>query len=173
VDIRPIVSEAQWIAKAHLLTTLAMANYRSPCSLVLPLDRLNLATAAHGSGKCNLDRALRLWAETAQGGVGTRWRATVVWRPRGARYPRIMVGRRPWSTSVSLTRGAGKCGQIQGAFSEKLGPASTAPVCIWSYLSPSADGCGGDFPPVSSLFHRNVLVYHGASRFYFARVSPP
>ncbi|MEO8672473.1 MAG: AAA family ATPase [Tahibacter sp.] len=52
-----------------MLTTLAIANYRSLRSLVLPLDRLNLITGANGSGKSNLYRALRLLAETAQGGV--------------------------------------------------------------------------------------------------------
>lgn len=52
-----------------MLTTLAIANYRSLRSLVLPLDRLNLVTGANGSGKSNLYRALRLLAETAQGGV--------------------------------------------------------------------------------------------------------
>nr|WP_186351495.1 AAA family ATPase [Pseudomonas chengduensis] len=49
--------------------TLAVANYRSINSLILPLGRLNLITGANGSGKSNLYRALRLLAETAQGGV--------------------------------------------------------------------------------------------------------
>ncbi|WP_369960259.1 AAA family ATPase [Pseudomonas benzenivorans] len=52
-----------------MLTTLAVANYRSINNLVLPLTRLNLITGANGSGKSNLYRALRLLAETAQGGV--------------------------------------------------------------------------------------------------------
>lgn len=52
-----------------MLTTLAIANYRSLRSLVMPLGRLNLITGANGSGKSNLYRALRLLAETAQGGV--------------------------------------------------------------------------------------------------------
>ena len=52
-----------------MLHTLAVANYRSINSLILPLDRLNLITGANGSGKSNLYRALRLLAETAQGGV--------------------------------------------------------------------------------------------------------
>jgi predicted ATPase len=52
-----------------MLTTLAIANYRSLRALVLPLDQLNLVTGANGSGKSNLYRALRLLAETAQGGV--------------------------------------------------------------------------------------------------------
>lgn len=52
-----------------MLTTLAVANYRSLRSLILPLGQLNLITGANGSGKSNLYRALRLLAETAQGGV--------------------------------------------------------------------------------------------------------
>jgi len=52
-----------------MLSTLAIANYRSLRSLTLPLGRLNLVTGANGSGKSNLYRALRLLAETANGGV--------------------------------------------------------------------------------------------------------
>ena len=52
-----------------MLTTLAVANYRSINQLVIPLARLNLITGPNGSGKSNLYRALRLLAETAQGGV--------------------------------------------------------------------------------------------------------
>jgi predicted ATPase len=52
-----------------MLTTLAVANYRSINTLVVPLERLNLITGPNGSGKSNLYRALRLLAETAQGGV--------------------------------------------------------------------------------------------------------
>lgn len=52
-----------------MLHTLAIANYRSLLKLTVPLGRLNLITGANGSGKSNLYRALRLLAETAQGGV--------------------------------------------------------------------------------------------------------
>jgi len=52
-----------------MLTTLAIANYRSLRDLVMPLGRLNVVTGANGSGKSNLYRALRLLADTAQGGV--------------------------------------------------------------------------------------------------------
>jgi predicted ATPase len=51
------------------LQTLAVANYRSIRSLILPLGQLNLITGANGSGKSNLYRALRLLAEAAQGGI--------------------------------------------------------------------------------------------------------
>jgi predicted ATPase len=52
-----------------VLTTLAIANYRSLRNLVVPLDRLNVVTGANGSGKSNLYRAVRLLALTAQGRV--------------------------------------------------------------------------------------------------------
>lgn len=52
-----------------MLTTLAISNYRSLRDIVLPLGQLNLITGANGSGKSNLYKALRLLAQTAQGGV--------------------------------------------------------------------------------------------------------
>jgi predicted ATPase len=55
-----------WI---KMLTTLAVANYRSLRNLIVPLSRLNLITGPNGSGKSSVYRALRLLAETAQGGV--------------------------------------------------------------------------------------------------------
>ena len=55
--------------RVPMLTTLAIANYRSLRDLAVPMGSLNLVTGANGSGKSNLYRALRLLAETAQGGV--------------------------------------------------------------------------------------------------------
>lgn len=52
-----------------MLNTLAIANYRSLRNITIPLGRLNVITGANASGKSNLYRALRLLAETAQGGV--------------------------------------------------------------------------------------------------------
>lgn len=52
-----------------MLTTLAISNYRSLRNLIVPLRRLNLITGPNGSGKSSIYRALRLLAETAQGGV--------------------------------------------------------------------------------------------------------
>lgn len=52
-----------------MITALAINNYRSILSLELSLGALNVVTGANGSGKSNLYRALRLLAETAQGGV--------------------------------------------------------------------------------------------------------
>src|SRR6266513_724999 len=51
-----------------MLTTLAISNYRSLRNLIVPLRRLNLITGPNGSGKSSVYRALRLLAETAQGG---------------------------------------------------------------------------------------------------------
>ena len=52
-----------------MLNALAVSGYRSLRDLIVPLDGLNLITGPNGSGKSNLYRALRLLAETAQGGV--------------------------------------------------------------------------------------------------------
>src|SRR5216683_6059522 len=52
-----------------MLTTLAISNYRSLRSLVVPLRQLNVITGPNGSGKSSLYRALRLLADTAQGRV--------------------------------------------------------------------------------------------------------
>ncbi|RYG14711.1 MAG: ATP-binding protein [Burkholderiales bacterium] len=52
-----------------MLRALAIANYRSLRHLVLPLARLTVITGANGSGKSSVYRALRLLADTAQGGV--------------------------------------------------------------------------------------------------------
>lgn len=52
-----------------MLTTLAIQNYRSLRDIRVPLERLNVITGANGSGKSNLYKALRLLAQTAQGGV--------------------------------------------------------------------------------------------------------
>ena len=52
-----------------MLTTLAVAHYRSLHDLVVPLGPLNVVTGPNGSGKSNLYRALRLLAETGRDGV--------------------------------------------------------------------------------------------------------
>lgn len=52
-----------------MLHTLAIENYRSLLNVVIPLGQLNVVTGPNGSGKSSLYRALRLLAETAQGGV--------------------------------------------------------------------------------------------------------
>lgn len=50
-----------------MLSTLAIAGYRSLRDVVVPLQGLTLVTGPNGSGKSSLYRALRLLAETAQG----------------------------------------------------------------------------------------------------------
>lgn len=52
-----------------MLTTLAIANYRSLRSVIVPLSELNLVSGENGTGKSNLYRTLRLLADTAQGNV--------------------------------------------------------------------------------------------------------
>ncbi len=52
-----------------MLTAIAAANYRSLHQLVAPLAALTVISGPNGSGKSNIYRALRLLAQTAQGGV--------------------------------------------------------------------------------------------------------
>ncbi|GAA0268208.1 AAA family ATPase [Cryptosporangium japonicum] len=52
-----------------MITTLAVANYRSLRHLVVPLGRLTVVTGANGSGKSSLYRALRLLADSARNGA--------------------------------------------------------------------------------------------------------
>ncbi len=52
-----------------MLHTIAIKNYRSLLDVTLPLSELNVITGPNASGKSNLYRAIRLLAETAQGGV--------------------------------------------------------------------------------------------------------
>jgi predicted ATPase len=54
-----------------MINSLAISNYRSLLNLVVPLGKLNVITGSNASGKSNLYKALRLLAETAQGGVVT------------------------------------------------------------------------------------------------------
>src|SRR4029079_12016056 len=52
-----------------MLTTVAIANYRSLRNVVVPLQQLNIVTGPNGSGKSSFYRALRLLGDTAQGRV--------------------------------------------------------------------------------------------------------
>ncbi|HEX3593006.1 MAG TPA: AAA family ATPase [Pseudonocardiaceae bacterium] len=52
-----------------MLTTLAVAGYRSLRELVVPLEPLTLVTGANGSGKSSLYRALRLLADASRNGA--------------------------------------------------------------------------------------------------------
>src|SRR5215475_8107680 len=52
-----------------MLRAVAISNYRSLRSIVVPLQNLNVVTGANGSGKSSFYRALRLLGDTAQGRV--------------------------------------------------------------------------------------------------------
>lgn len=52
-----------------MISTLAIANYRSLRNIVAPLGALNLVSGENGSGKSSLYRALRLLADAARGDV--------------------------------------------------------------------------------------------------------
>ncbi|RWZ53189.1 hypothetical protein ELQ90_04535 [Labedella phragmitis] len=50
-----------------MISTLAVAGYRSIRDLVIPLGGLDVVTGPNGSGKSSMYRALRLLASTAGG----------------------------------------------------------------------------------------------------------
>jgi predicted ATPase len=52
-----------------LISTLAIANYRSIRQMVAPMARLTVVTGANGTGKSNLYRALRLLSDAAASGI--------------------------------------------------------------------------------------------------------
>lgn len=52
-----------------MITTLAVANYRSLRDVVVSLGQLNVVTGANGTGKSSLYRALRLLADSARNGA--------------------------------------------------------------------------------------------------------
>ena len=52
-----------------MIKTLAIGNYRSLLSLIIPFGNLNVITGDNASGKSNLYKVLRLLSEAAQGGV--------------------------------------------------------------------------------------------------------
>lgn len=77
-----------------MLQTLAIAHYRSLHGLVLPLQQLNVVTGDNGSGKSSLYRALRLLAETAQGGVA------VVLAREGGLGSALWAGPEKWTVGL-------------------------------------------------------------------------
>src|ERR1700756_5690216 len=52
-----------------VIATLAVENYRSLRSLIVPLAPLTVVTGANGAGKSSLYRALRLLADAARNGA--------------------------------------------------------------------------------------------------------
>jgi predicted ATPase len=92
-----------------MIQTLAIASYRSLRDLVLPLGRLNVVTGANGSGKSSLYRALRLLAETAQGGlVASLARegglASTLWAGPEEFGRAVLAGRQPVQGTVRRDR---------------------------------------------------------------------
>ncbi len=53
----------------RMISSIAVANYRSLLNLTTGLSTLNVVTGANGSGKSNLYKAFKLLSETARGGL--------------------------------------------------------------------------------------------------------
>lgn len=133
-----------------MLTTLAIANYRSIRDLILPLNQLNVVTGANGSGKSSLYRALRLLADTAQGRLvaslaGEGGLQSTLWAGPETISPAVRQGKHP----VQATRRTEPVNLKLGFCTGKLGyaidlglPSPSASMfgfdpaikqeCIWS-----------------------------------------
>ncbi|RMM49458.1 AAA family ATPase [Pseudomonas corrugata] len=147
-----------------MLKTLAVANYRSINKLVVPLGRLNLITGPNGSGKSNLYRALRLLAETAQGGVVNALAReggldSTFWAGPEQISRRMRSGEVPIGATVRLNTKRLRLGFATEDFSYSISlglpePSSSAfsldpqikCECIWA---------GATFRPASLLVDRN------------------
>ena len=147
-----------------MLKTLAVANYRSINKLVVPLGRLNLITGPNGSGKSNLYRALRLLAETAQGGVVNALAReggldSTFWAGPEQISRRMRSGEVPIGATVRLNTKRLRLGFATEDFSYSISlglpePSSSAfsldpqikRECIWA---------GATFRPASLLVDRN------------------
>jgi len=147
-----------------MLKTLAVANYRSINTLVVPLGRLNLITGPNGSGKSNLYRALRLLAETAQGGVVNALAReggldSTFWAGPEVISRRMRSGEVPIGATVRLNTKRLRLGFAMEDFSYSISlglpePSSSAfsldpeikRECIWA---------GPTFRPASLLVDRN------------------
>lgn len=150
-----------------MINTLAIGNYRSLLNLTVSLGNLNLITGPNASGKSNLYRALRLLAETAQGGVITALAKeggleSTFWAGPEKITRRMRNGEVPVQGGPKKERSRLRLGFASGDFgySISLGiptPSSSAFAldpeikreCIWA---------GNRFRPASSLVDREGPV---------------
>jgi predicted ATPase len=133
-----------------VITTLAVANYRSLRDLVVPLGQVNVVSGANGSGKSSLYRALRLLADSSRNGaVAALAREgglpSTLWAGPETIGRSVREGRHPVQGTVRTTRVSLQLGYSSDEFGYAMdlgipvggqGPFSLDPEikreCIWS-----------------------------------------
>lgn len=179
-----------------MLTTLAIANYRSLLDLVVPLGPLNVVTGPNGSGKSNLYRALRLIAESGRDGIVNSLAregglSSTLWAGPEELTKRMRSGEVP----VEGSRRRGRVQLRLGFAGEEFGYAITLGLpqpspsafaldpeikreCLWAgpLHRPSAVLVDRNGPVIRTREGRDwKLITHGASAFesLFAQVADP
>jgi predicted ATPase len=179
-----------------VLTTLAIANYRSLLDLVVPLGPLNVVTGPNGSGKSNLYRALRLIAESGRDGIVNSLAregglSSTLWAGPEELTKRMRSGEVP----VEGSRRRGRVQLRLGFAGEEFGYAITLGLpqpspsafaldpeikreCLWAgpLHRPSAVLVDRNGPVIRTREGRDwKLITHGASAFesLFAQVADP
>ena len=150
-----------------MLKTLSIANYRSLLNLTIPLGRLNVITGANGSGKSNLYRALRLLAETAQGGVINALAKegglnSIFWAGPEKLSRSMQMGQVPVQGSVRQKRVRLKLGftgeQLGYAISLGLPKPSSSAFSLDPEIKRESIWAGDFYRPASALVDREAAV---------------
>lgn len=150
-----------------MINTLAIGNYRSLRNFVIPLGQLNVVTGQNASGKSNVYRALRLLAETAQGGViqslaneggleSTFW-AGPEKISKYATHRKMPVQGGPKQANSRLRLGFSN-DDFGYAISLGLPPPSTSRFALDPEIKQEHIWAGQTFRPASALVHREGPV---------------
>ncbi len=146
-----------------MINTLAIGNYRSLRHLVIPLGQLNIVTGQNASGKSNVYRALRLLAETAQGGViqslakeggmeSTFWAGPDV-ISKYVSYKKMPIQGGPKQVGSRLRLGFSN-DDFGYAISLGLPPPSTSTFSLDPEIKHESIWAGNTFRPASTLVQR-------------------
>ncbi|MGY8872049.1 MAG: AAA family ATPase [Pseudomonadales bacterium] len=147
-----------------MITSLAINNYRSILNLIIPLGPLNVITGPNGTGKSNLYKALRLLADTAQGGVvnslaGEGGLSSTYWAGPEKISKRMKEGAVPVQggplQEVKRLRLGFATQEYGYSISLGLPTPSTSQFSLDPEIKREAIWAGGFYRPASSLVDRN------------------
>ena len=157
--------------RGRVLRTLAVEDYRSLRSLVLPLGALTVVTGGNGTGKSSLYLAVRLLALTAGNGAASALAAEGA--SRGSPSPSI--DRACCDRSPAPSSPTGRCATCCGwrpcsppALRSCWSSTNRRPACIPASSPPSARPAayqgGGQPPRVLEQLHRGPPFEHSPAR---------